>query len=136
VKLADGGIYDNQGLQRVVGKCRTVLISDGGSPFDRQENPSNFWPLLLMRTLFIMDSQVHALRRRIAFGADSHCVLWSIDKGPDAAMAEQMAAVGTQLRPFDPGINEKLLQWGAACCSHALDRAPGQLSLREAASMS
>src|SRR5205823_12053273 len=67
VKLADGGVYDNQGMQRVVGKCRTVLVSDGRSPFNRSPNPSSFWPLLLMRTLFIMDSQLHALRNRLRF---------------------------------------------------------------------
>jgi NTE family protein len=64
VVLADGGAYDNLGLEPVIKRARTVLASDGGSPFQTEPKPSRFWPLQVIRVLFTEDNQVRGLRKR------------------------------------------------------------------------
>jgi NTE family protein len=64
VVLSDGGVYDNLGLEPIIKRARTVLVSDGGSPFKTQPRPCGFWPLQILRVLFCEDNQVRALRKR------------------------------------------------------------------------
>ena len=47
LQLADGGVYDNLGLETVWGRYDTVLVSDAGKPFEltrrfQQRCPSKF----------------------------------------------------------------------------------------------
>ena len=64
VTLSDGGVYDNLGLEPIIKRARTVLVSDGGSPFRTQPRPCGFWPLQIIRVLMSEDNQVRALRKR------------------------------------------------------------------------
>jgi NTE family protein len=64
VVLADGGVYDNLGLEPVIKRARTVLVSDGGSPFQPKPKPSGFWPVQIIRVLMCEDNQVRGLRKR------------------------------------------------------------------------
>lgn len=64
VVLADGGVYDNLGLEPVIKRARSLLVSDGGAPFAPQPRPSGFWPLQVVRVLLCEDNQVRALRKR------------------------------------------------------------------------
>jgi NTE family protein len=64
IVLADGGAYDNLGLEPVIKRARTVLASDGGSPFKTVPRPCGFWPLQLIRVLLCEDNQVRGLRKR------------------------------------------------------------------------
>ena len=64
VTLSDGGVYDNLGLEPIIKRARTVLVSDGGSPFKTQPRPRGFWPLQIIRVLMSEDNQVRALRKR------------------------------------------------------------------------
>ena len=64
VALSDGGVYDNLGLEPIIKRARTVLVSDGGSPFKTQPRPCGFWPLQIIRVLMSEDNQVRALRKR------------------------------------------------------------------------
>jgi len=64
VMLADGGVYDNLGLEPIIKSARTVLASDGGSPFTTQPRPCGFWPLQIIRVLMCEDNQVRGLRKR------------------------------------------------------------------------
>ena len=64
VTLSDGGVYDNLGLEPIIKRARTVLVSDGGSPFKTQPRPCGFWPLQIIRVLMSEDNQVRALRKR------------------------------------------------------------------------
>jgi len=64
VVLSDGGVYDNLGLEPVIKRARTVLVSDGGSPFASQPKPSGFWPIQIIRVLMCEDNQVRGLRKR------------------------------------------------------------------------
>ena len=64
IVLADGGVYDNLGLEPIIKRARTVLASDGGSPFKRRSKPCGFWPVQLVRVLKCEDNQVRGLRKR------------------------------------------------------------------------
>lgn len=64
VVLSDGGVYDNLGLEPIIKSARTVLVSDGGSPFQTKPRPCGFWPLQILRVLFCEDNQVRGLRKR------------------------------------------------------------------------
>ena len=64
VVLTDGGVYDNHGLEPVVKRYMTVLVSDGGAPFGRSPEIGFDWVRQLKRILDVTDNQVRALRRR------------------------------------------------------------------------
>jgi NTE family protein len=64
ITLADGGVYDNLGLEPVIKRTRSVLVSDGGAPFGTQPRPWGLWPLQIIRVLSCVDNQVRALRKR------------------------------------------------------------------------
>lgn len=62
VYLADGGVYDNFGLETVWKNYRTVLVSDGGAPFDSAGTFSNRRLLQLLRVENILTDQIRAVR--------------------------------------------------------------------------
>jgi NTE family protein len=64
VVLTDGGVYDNHGLEPVLKRYMTVLVSDGGAPFGRSAAIGFDWVRQLKRILDVTDNQVRALRRR------------------------------------------------------------------------
>jgi NTE family protein len=64
VMLTDGGVYDNHGLEPVLKRYMTVLVSDGGAPFGRSAEIGFDWIRQLRRILDVTDNQVRALRRR------------------------------------------------------------------------
>lgn len=62
LRLSDGGLYDNMGLEPVWKRHRYVLVSEGGSTFDAQGDQGLFWRL--SRYVNVMGTQVGALRKR------------------------------------------------------------------------
>lgn len=69
VVLADGGVYNNLGLETAWHGHRTILISDGGGQMGPQGRPRALWPLQLCRVLSVIDNQVRSLRKRQAIDA-------------------------------------------------------------------
>ena len=68
IRLTDGGIYDNMGLQPVLSeRAPTVLVSDGGAPFTRRA-PTSFWGEA-MRYHSVLQGQIGSLRRSGLFGS-------------------------------------------------------------------
>lgn len=61
--LADGGIYDNLGLEPVVKRYGTLLVSNAGGEFDEQSHPSN-WFSLLLRVINMIHRQAENNRQR------------------------------------------------------------------------
>jgi NTE family protein len=61
--LTDGGVYDNHGLQPLLERCRTLLVSDGGAPWTTSTAGYYRWLPQLKRVLDVTDNQVRALRR-------------------------------------------------------------------------
>jgi NTE family protein len=62
VRLSDGGLYDNMGLEPVWKRHAYVLVSEGGSTFEAQADQGLFWRL--NRYVEVMGSQVGAVRKR------------------------------------------------------------------------
>ena len=64
VVLSDGGVYDNLGLEPIIKRTRTILVSDGGMPFTTKPRPSSLWSSQILRVLDCEDNQVRSLRKR------------------------------------------------------------------------
>ena len=62
LRLTDGGVYDNLGLEPVWKDHETVLVSDGGATFDPEPDRGLF--KRLKRYADIVGNQVSALRKR------------------------------------------------------------------------
>ena len=62
LRLTDGGVYDNLGLEPVWGSHAVVLVSDGGAPFGPNGSTKFFGQL--MRYLDITGNQGSATRKR------------------------------------------------------------------------
>jgi NTE family protein len=61
--LADGGVYDNHGIEPI-DDWPTILVSDGGAPFGPTAASLWNWYALLRRGWDLTDHQVRAMRRR------------------------------------------------------------------------
>jgi len=135
--LTDGGVYDNLGLETVWKRFDTVLVSDAGAPFDRDDDP---WvnPLSqLKRTLDIAMDQVLALRKRILIGeyvaSERKGTYWGIgteiaDYGLSnslpcpAGKTLELSQIRTRLDRFDEKEQCELINWGYAVSDAALRR--------------
>jgi NTE family protein len=62
LRLSDGGVYDNLGLEPVWKDHKTVLVSDGGALFNPEGDKNLLWRL--KRYVSIQGNQDHALRIR------------------------------------------------------------------------
>ena len=135
IKLSDGGVYDNLGLETVWRSCRSVLISDGGGQAGDDDDPPADWPRQILRVLKVIDNQVRELRKRQAVGSYRAGLrdgtYWGIrsavaDYGladplpfdPDEGAA--LAATPTRLRAIPPAVQERLVDWGYVMCDTAL----------------
>ena len=64
IVLADGGVYDNMGLESLVDNVDLVLVSDAGAPFEVDESPAEDHVFQLGRVRDILIDQTRALRKR------------------------------------------------------------------------
>lgn len=64
IVLADGGIYDNMGLESLVGKVDIALVSDAGAPFGIEQKQRGDYFSQLSRVRDILIDQTRALRKR------------------------------------------------------------------------
>lgn len=148
--LADGGVYDNLGLEAAWKRCATVLISDGGGampPEGGRLGPFaawrwRDWGTQSVRVLKTIDNQVRSLRKRQAIAGFTEPVgsparragtYWGIrsdidDYGlashlpVDQVRAEELAATPTRLARLDAATQESLVNWGYAICDTAMRR--------------
>jgi NTE family protein len=150
VLLTDGGVYDNHGIEPLVKRYATVLVSDGGAPFGRTSELDTDWISQLRRVLDVTDSQVRALRRRDLIDrliagnqiADEAKLVseqahgrmgayWGIDTDPnkvnplgalpcDPATAHKLAQVGTRLSDLGELTSKQLVNWGYVICDRSI----------------
>jgi NTE family protein len=64
LKLTDGGVYDNLGLETVAKRFKTLLVSDAGAPFDYGGVQGSDWPRQALRVITILTHQAWSLRLR------------------------------------------------------------------------
>ncbi|MBE0608847.1 MAG: patatin-like phospholipase family protein [Dehalococcoidia bacterium] len=137
VKLTDGGVYDNLGIETVWKKYRTVLVSDAGGKTGAQAKPPVDWLRQTRRVLDVVDNQVRSLRKRQvidSFKANERAgTYWGIrtqiaDYGLpsawpcDPARTLQLAGVQTGLARLDRATQERLVNWGYAVSDAAMRR--------------
>jgi NTE family protein len=135
VVLADGGVYDNLGLETVWKRYKTVLVSDGGGHVAAREKPGGDWLRQFPRILSVIDSQVRALRKRDVVGLYKlglrDGAYWGIrthigdyklaDALPcDPVLTTRLADTPTRLARMDPALQERLINWGYAVTDAAL----------------
>lgn len=137
IKLSDGGVYDNLGLQPVLRRCATILVSDGGGHMSYEARVAVDWARHLRRVLTVVDNQVRSLRKtalieeyeRTTFGG----AYWGIRGDVSAylrqarkpvtnaldapfAATSKLAALKTRLAAVDVATQERLVNWGYAIC--------------------
>jgi len=142
IELADGGIYDNLGLETALKRYRTVLVSDGGGRLAPEPDPADDWPRHLQRVLGVVDGQVRSLRKRLLLDAfqrpegapgSRRGAYWGIwteiadyglaDTLPcDPALTTALARTPTRLAALDETQQERLINWGYAVCDAAVRR--------------
>jgi NTE family protein len=137
VVVADGGVYDNLGLDPVWKHCRRVLISDGGGRMNPTPRPKRNWPLQSHRVLSMIDNQVRSLRKRDAIvgymSDEREGTYWGIRTDiTDYGLADslpcppehtsELAALPTRLTALRTVVQERLVNWGYAVCDAALRR--------------
>jgi NTE family protein len=140
--LADGGVYDNLGLEPVWKRCGTVLASDAGAPFALNETANTDMLRQTMRALDVATDQSRGLRKRILVDQLGRGLAkgayWGIDTAigdyglADSlpckpARAEPLAAIRTRLNPFTDQEQGELINWGYALTDSAIRKYAPQL---------
>jgi NTE family protein len=135
VKLTDGGVYDNLGLETVWKSYDTILVSDGGGSTADDPKPSGKWFAQVYRVLNLFDNQVGSLRKRQVIASYQMRLrkgtYWGIRtnildyKLPTAMpcpfeQTQALANTGTRLKKFDPVLQERLINWGYAVTDAAI----------------
>jgi NTE family protein len=135
--LADGGVYDNLGLETAWKRFTTVLVSDGGGHMSDQPRPRHNWPMQAYRVLGVIDNQVRSLRKRQLIDGFKaglrRGTYWGIRSDiadydlPDSlpcphASTKLLAAISTRLAALNELQQERLVNWGYAVCDTALRR--------------
>ena len=69
VYLADGGVYDNLGLETAWKRYDTILVSDGGGYLGANADPKLDWARQTLLVLDLINNQVRALRKRQVINA-------------------------------------------------------------------
>lgn len=62
LRVTDGGVYDNLGLEPVWKDHRVVLVSDAGGPLDAEADQNLFWRIKRYQT--IQETQARSVRKR------------------------------------------------------------------------
>jgi NTE family protein len=135
VFLADGGVYDNLGLETAWKRYRTILVSDGGGKDSPVKKPPKDWARQSVRILEVIDNQVRSLRKRQViysytagirdgayWGVRTDIRRYGLANTLDCPLhrTTELALVPTGLERLPPEMQERLINWGYAACDAAL----------------
>lgn len=135
IVLADGGVYDNMGLQALIDDADIILVSDAGAPFKIDESPFEDDLLQLRRVRDILIDQTRALRKSwlvTDFKAGrKRGGYWGIGtkiseyRDPNALLTDNditatLEDIPTRLSSFDSREQGRLINWGYALADVAL----------------
>lgn len=125
--LADGGVYDNLGLETAYKRYKTLLVSNSGAPFEFQPSVSHDWVRIGQRVISLIDNQVGALRKRLLVDAlkrgERLGAFWTIEQPItihqcadalpcDPSRTLELAHLPTDLAAKDIGLQQRLINWG------------------------
>jgi NTE family protein len=141
VKLTDGGVYDNMGLEPAWKTHRQVLVSDGGKPFSVISRAGVSLLPRLARSYQVIANQSEALRKRWLIASYLNGVYqgayWGLgtDKeeyveaptvpslpGYTGRVLDALREVRTDLDHFRPGEQSVLMNHGWCLANAALSR--------------
>jgi len=146
--LADGGVYDNLGLETVWKRCQTVLVSDAGAPFALSPTVKTDWVSQPLHALDVALDQALALRKRILIDEFQRQVrdgaYWGIATqiggyqladalACNPAIVGPIAAIRTRLDPFSETEQCQLINWGYALCDAAVRKHAPQIVVTQSA---
>ncbi len=132
--LADGGVYDNLGLE-AAWKYRSLLVVDAGGRLAPDVDPGTDWARQALRVLEVTDHQVRNLRKRTLLdalvrgerdgayvGIRTPLARYPVaDPHPASeAGAGALAELPTRLRRMDPLVRKRLVNWGYAAADASL----------------
>lgn len=142
VLLSDGGVYDNLGLEQVLKRVTTVLVSDAGQKIEPEADPGEDWARHSIRVMSVTDNQVRSLRKRELIDAyergDRTGAYWGIRtdwknyglQKKFGAQADPLGCAGrdptrladipTRLKAMPTGDQDALVNWGYAVTDAAL----------------
>lgn len=135
IRLTDGGVYDNLGLETAWKRYATVLVSDAGGHLGPEPDPPSDWGRHIIRVLKVIDNQVRSLRKRQVIAAFKTKLREGMYVGirsetadyplqdplpADPAVTLELAATPTRLAAIDEGLQERLINWGYAICDCGL----------------
>jgi len=135
LRLSDGGIYDNMGIEALWKSMDRVLVSDAGAPFAFVPRPWTNWPSQLGRVRDILIEQTRALRKRMLIRdlQTKHYsgVYWGINTRigdytatptlcADCETTQSLARISTRLKALDVWTQDKLINWGYALADAAI----------------
>lgn len=147
IVLADGGVYDNMGLESLNEGIK--LVSDAGAPFSLEESPRGDYYSQLARVRDILIDQTRALRKReliAEFDAGrDRGAYWGIGTqiahyqapgalATDNATTAALENVPTRLAAMSRDEQGRLINWGYALADAAL-RMRAKLRLLAAAGL-
>ncbi len=123
LRLTDGGVYDNLGLEPVWKSHATLLVSDGGAPFDFE--PDRGLLRRLKRYADIIGGQVAALRKR-----------WLVSNFIAGTLRGTYWGVATAVESYEqagfPGYSRKLVEDRIASVRTDLDAfSPAEMDVLE-----
>jgi NTE family protein len=135
IKLTDGGVYDNLGLETAWKNYTSILVSDAGGHLADEPDPATDWPRQTYRVLKLIDNQVRSLRKRQIVGS----IAGGFRKGmyigirsivakdfpsavlhADKEQTKDLAEVATRLDALKPALQERLINWGYIACDGGL----------------
>jgi NTE family protein len=137
IVLADGGVYDNMGLESLVDNVDIVLVSDAGAPMEVEEKPHEDYALQMGRVRDILIEQTRALRKRWLvdefeagrkrggyWGIGTKVGAYEDPVCPfkDTTVTDALVSVPTRLSSFNAPIPGQLVNWGYVLCDVALRR--------------
>lgn len=134
LELADGGVYDNLGLETAWGRYDTVLVSDAGKPFELDAGVGSFAPKQIFRVMDIGLNQALAMRKRVLIGeyrtGSLKGAYWAIDTPITAYKAsslpvspqkiQDLSTIRTRLDRFTEQEQCELINWGYAVSDAAV----------------
>jgi NTE family protein len=135
LRLTDGGVYDNMGLEPIWKRYRTVLVSDGGLVTPPDTKPRAHWLSQSLRVTNISLQEGINMRRRVLTGLeriDQRAVIyWGIGQDVDSYKIGNplnfssketgvAAAVKTRLKRFPKDVRTAVLRAGYAHADAAL----------------
>lgn len=134
IKLADGGVYDNLGLETAWKRYRTILVSDAGGHVDDNPDPGSDWLRGTARVLKLVDGQVRSLRKRqvvdslktnlrdgmyVGIRSDIESFPTSVLRA-DPTRTRELADFPTRLASMDDAVQQRLINWGYVVCDAGL----------------